>query len=111
MSVAMKVDAGSHFQPPSPYEEDAAADRGWSAWFGGPKTAIGRRIGPRVIDVSGGSPEDSDSILNSDDILEKQMAQEAGSAIQYRTCSWQKTAALLFSEYICLVSPDSTWLD
>lgn len=27
---------------------------------------------------------------------------EADNAIQYRTCSWQKTAALLFSEYICL---------
>lgn len=27
---------------------------------------------------------------------------EAGNAIKYRTCSWYKTAALLFSEYICL---------
>ncbi|KAF2842442.1 hypothetical protein M501DRAFT_948939 [Patellaria atrata CBS 101060] len=27
---------------------------------------------------------------------------EADNAIKYRTCSWQKTAALLFSEYICL---------
>lgn len=27
---------------------------------------------------------------------------EADNAIKYRTCSWQKTAFLLFSEYICL---------
>lgn len=32
----------------------------------------------------------------------KQMELEAGNAIKYRTCSWYKTAALLFSEYICL---------
>ncbi|KAI6922760.1 putative amino acid transporter, partial [Hortaea werneckii] len=32
----------------------------------------------------------------------KQMEMEEGNAIKYRTCSWQKTAALLFSEYICL---------
>ncbi|KAK0911045.1 hypothetical protein LTR57_015580 [Friedmanniomyces endolithicus] len=32
----------------------------------------------------------------------KQMELEAGNTIKYRTCSWQKTAALLFSEYICL---------
>lgn len=32
----------------------------------------------------------------------KQMEAEAGNAIKYRTCSWQKTAFLLFSEYICL---------
>ncbi|KAL9127487.1 MAG: hypothetical protein Q9217_003643 [Psora testacea] len=32
----------------------------------------------------------------------KQMELEATNSIRYRTCSWQKTAALLFSEYICL---------
>ncbi|KAK5044605.1 hypothetical protein LTR84_010619 [Exophiala bonariae] len=32
----------------------------------------------------------------------KLVEMEANDAIQYRTCSWQKTAALLFSEYICL---------
>ncbi|KAF2120530.1 transmembrane amino acid transporter protein-domain-containing protein [Lophiotrema nucula] len=41
---------------------------------------------------------DSDSDLT----VGKQMEMEAGNAIKYRTCSWQKTAALLFSEYICL---------
>ncbi|MCJ1243722.1 hypothetical protein MMC30_000919 [Trapelia coarctata] len=32
----------------------------------------------------------------------KQMELEKNNSIKYRTCSWQKTAALLFSEYICL---------
>jgi len=31
-----------------------------------------------------------------------QIEMEKENAIKYRTCSWQKTAALLFSEYICL---------
>ncbi|KAF1814277.1 putative neutral amino acid permease [Eremomyces bilateralis CBS 781.70] len=32
----------------------------------------------------------------------EQIALEKDNAIKYRSCSWQKTAALLFSEYICL---------
>ncbi|KAJ5568701.1 hypothetical protein N7450_011187 [Penicillium hetheringtonii] len=32
----------------------------------------------------------------------RQIEMEAENTIKYRTCSWQKTAALLFSEYICL---------
>lgn len=41
---------------------------------------------------------DSDSAMS----VNKQMELEASNKIKYRTCSWQKTAALLFSEYICL---------
>ncbi|KAF2704526.1 hypothetical protein K504DRAFT_389866 [Pleomassaria siparia CBS 279.74] len=44
------------------------------------------------------SPDDSESSYS----VGKQIELEADNAIQYRTCSWQKTAALLFSEYICL---------
>ena len=51
-----------------------------------------------------GGPVAGDS--SSDDevpiTIGKQMELEANNAIKYRTCSWQKTAALLFSEYICL---------
>lgn len=36
------------------------------------------------------------------DAQQQMIEMEADNAIQYRTCSWQKTAALLFSEYICL---------
>jgi len=39
----------------------------------------------------------------------KQMELEAENAIKYRTCSWQKTAALLFSEYICLAIMSFPW--
>ncbi|KAI0448010.1 N amino acid transport system protein [Xylaria telfairii] len=113
----MKTESGSDVASPSPYAYGADGDgdgahtvnRGWSAWFGGPNTAIGRRIAPRIAPVAGDNPDDSDSGLSSDAILEKQLAQEAGSAIQYRTCSWQKTAALLFSEYICLAIMSFPW--
>ncbi|KAF2496043.1 putative neutral amino acid permease [Lophium mytilinum] len=44
-------------------------------------------------------PEDSDGASFD---VGKQIEMEAENAIKYRTCSWQKTAALLFSEYICL---------
>ncbi|RYC63242.1 hypothetical protein CHU98_g2964 [Xylaria longipes] len=108
----MKTESGSDYASPSPYGADVVdgAPRGWSSWFGGPDTAIGRRIAPRIAPVGGDdNPDDSDSGLSSDAILEKQLAEEAGSAIQYRTCSWQKTAALLFSEYICLAIMSFPW--
>ncbi|KAK7035767.1 kinase domain-containing protein [Favolaschia claudopus] len=38
-----------------------------------------------------------------------QIAKETGHDIQYRTCSWQKTAGLLFSEYICLAILSFPW--
>lgn len=42
----------------------------------------------------------------SDDVSDLNIGQltdmEKENAIKYRTCSWKKTAALLFSEYICL---------
>lgn len=107
MSSAMKVDIGPDASLPSDSGTIDTVPRGWSAWFGGPNTAIGPRIAPRIAPVpEDAAPDDSDSGLSSDAILEKQLAQEAGNAIQYRTCSWQKTAALLFSEYICLVRTD-----
>ncbi|KAI0199656.1 N amino acid transport system protein [Astrocystis sublimbata] len=107
-----KTDTGSDLASPSPSGDrgTVAASSGWSAWFGGPNTVIGRRIAPRIVPFTGDGPDDeSDSGLSSDAILEKQLAQEAGSAIQYRTCSWQKTAALLFSEYICLAIMSFPW--
>lgn len=49
---------------------------------------------------SEGSPEYS---------IQRQVDQESTNSIQYRTCSWQKTAALLFSEYICLAIMSFPW--
>ncbi|KAJ7177001.1 hypothetical protein C8R46DRAFT_1213568 [Mycena filopes] len=38
-----------------------------------------------------------------------QIARENGHTIRYRTCSWQKTTALLMSEYICLAILSFPW--
>ncbi|SPQ20777.1 1ee12e1a-5582-46f8-909a-99619fc26ac0 [Thermothielavioides terrestris] len=79
---------------------------GWSSWFGGQDVTIGPRIGPVLSSIS---LSDSDSDQSSTAILDKQIAAEDGHAIRYRTCSWQKTAALLFSEYICLAIMSFPW--
>ncbi|KAK6950187.1 hypothetical protein Daesc_008513 [Daldinia eschscholtzii] len=87
---------------------EAPIPRGWSAWFGGPDVKIGPRIAPQIAPITA-DVHDSASNLSSDAILNKQLEEEAGHAIQYRTCSWQKTAALLFSEYICLAIMSFPW--
>ncbi|KAB8210538.1 transmembrane amino acid transporter protein-domain-containing protein [Aspergillus parasiticus] len=51
-----------------------------------------------------GAQSDSDT-----DDIGRQIEMEAGNSIKYRTCSWQKTAALLFSEYICLAIMSFPW--
>ncbi len=90
---------------PVDFDAEPATTSGFSAWWGGAYVKIGPRIGP----VIRGGVADSDSDESSAAILEKQIAQEDGCAIQYRTCSWQKTAALLFSEYICLAMMSFPW--
>ncbi|THU90614.1 hypothetical protein K435DRAFT_728243 [Dendrothele bispora CBS 962.96] len=56
---------------------------------------------------------ESDSIQDTEASAEafvlKQIALEDGHAIRYRSCSWQKTAALLFAEYICLAILSFPW--
>lgn len=84
--------------------------QGLSAWFGGPNVRIGRRISPLVAPIGSEAAATSDSdINNAEDIMMKQKSDEENAAIQYRTCSWQKTAALLFSEYICLAIMSFPW--
>jgi hypothetical protein len=61
---------------------------GMSSWFGGSRTRIGARIAPQTIGLDPAA--DSESDVNSDDLLIKQRESEQNSAIQYRTCSWQK---------------------
>lgn len=77
-----------------------------AAIFGGRGVAVGPRITPLAehtrIDIV-----DSDESASA--ILEKQRAAERNNAIQYRTCSWQKTAGLLFSEYIVLSIMSFPW--
>ncbi|KAK5120912.1 hypothetical protein LTR85_005696 [Meristemomyces frigidus] len=52
--------------------------------------------------ISGMGGVTDDDATDPSITIGKQMELEAGNAIKYRTCSWRKTAALLFSEYICL---------
>ncbi|KAJ7491160.1 transmembrane amino acid transporter protein-domain-containing protein [Mycena latifolia] len=52
---------------------------------------------------------DAESSVGSVYSVSQQIAKESGHEIQYRTCSWQKTAGLLFSEYICLAILSFPW--
>ncbi|KAF2018824.1 hypothetical protein BU24DRAFT_405574 [Aaosphaeria arxii CBS 175.79] len=64
-----------------------------------------RRIdGPNRRDMNIVQDDSSDEFT-----VGRQIAMEADNAIQYRTCSWPKTAALLFSEYICLAIMSFPW--
>ncbi|KAE9394048.1 hypothetical protein BT96DRAFT_1022720 [Gymnopus androsaceus JB14] len=61
-----------------------------------------------------GATKKDSSLLSVDSSAESlsvgiQIAQESENEIRYRTCSWQKTAALLFSEYICLAMVSFPW--
>ncbi|TVY86630.1 N amino acid transport system protein [Lachnellula willkommii] len=62
----------------------------------------GGRIGPVLKHLRGTTTTDGAGSDSEANILAGQIEAESENAIQYRTCSWQKTAALLFSEYICL---------
>lgn len=53
--------------------------------------------------------DNSSAELSADEYLNTAVAEEAGHSINYRNCSWQKTAGLLFSEYICLAIMSFPW--
>jgi hypothetical protein len=78
------------------YEPTEITPNGWSAWFGGKSTVIGPRIGPVLEGINIG---ESDTDESSTGILDKQIALEAGNAIQYRTCSWQKVRPFTAHSY------------
>lgn len=61
----------------------------------------GRRRSSRVTALGDGS--------STTESVGRQIEMEAENTIKYRTCSWQKTAALLFSEYICLAIMSFPW--
>ncbi|KAJ7659145.1 transmembrane amino acid transporter protein-domain-containing protein [Mycena polygramma] len=52
---------------------------------------------------------DADSSSASVYSVSAQIAQEKDHPIRYRSCSWQKTTALLMSEYICLAILSFPW--
>ncbi|KAM3511317.1 hypothetical protein MY11210_005054 [Beauveria gryllotalpidicola] len=78
----------------------------WASIFGGKHVVVGSRIAPLPAYLKN---DDADHSETASEILDRQLAAEDGAAIQYRTCSWQKTAALLFSEYICLAIMSFPW--
>lgn len=101
-----------HFIPHDDAELAADSKKAsyFASVFGGKAVAIGPRIAPLpdwLKDDSGVMSDDGED--SSAAILKKQLASENGASIQYRTCSWQKTAALLFSEYICLAIMSFPW--
>lgn len=57
---------------------------------------------PKTGSLAGFGGIGDDGSSDEDISVGKQMELEAENAIKYRTCSWQKTSALLFSEYISL---------
>ncbi|KAH6976684.1 transmembrane amino acid transporter protein-domain-containing protein [Ilyonectria destructans] len=78
----------------------------WASIFGG----RGVWVGPRIHGLPDFIPKDIfDAENTTSAILDQQIAGEDGTDIRYRTCSWQKTAALLFSEYICLAIMSFPW--
>jgi hypothetical protein len=84
--------------PTSPESALAKKPSKMAAAFGGPDIWVGPRIAPVLPHLRDERTKNADG----EAILEAQKASEDGQPIQYRTCSWQKTAALLFSEYICV---------
>jgi hypothetical protein len=79
----------------------------FASMFGGKGVVVGPRIAAVPVNLKGdGSGSEAET---ADDILNRQIEGEAGNAIQYRTCSWKKTACLLFSEYIVLSIMGFPW--
>lgn len=79
----------------------------WSFVVGGKGVVVGPRISPLPDHLRNSDVSDSDESAAA--ILLKQRESEESNAIQYRTCSWQKTAGLLFSEYIVLSIMSFPW--
>ena len=90
------------------FAKTSSRDSKLATWFGGQNVSVGPRICP-VPDYLKEDGPGLDQQESSEDFLNRQLASEDGAAIQYRTCSWQKTAALLFSEYICLAIMSFPW--
>ncbi|THH12049.1 hypothetical protein EW146_g7833 [Bondarzewia mesenterica] len=63
-----------------------------------------KELGDSVADVELGS-----AASDVEAAIALQINLESDHAIKFRTCSWQKTAALLFSEYICLAILSFPW--
>lgn len=75
-------------------DPERGANGAFASKYGNSDSAVGGRIGPVLGHLAGYDFGSDDS---GSDILGKQLEMEAGDAIQYRTCSWQKVSFQLFS--------------
>lgn len=64
---------------------------------------------PEAAVAKGITAPTNDDLSDASFTIGRQIELEANNAIRYRTCSWKKTAALLFSEYICLAIMSFPW--
>jgi hypothetical protein len=86
------------------FSPDGTKDPEKGGMPGGPRkmSRIDRPVTKSISGQLAGNDLTGDDATDPSISVGKQMELEAGNAIKYRTCSWYKTAALLFSEYICL---------
>ncbi|KAK0307324.1 hypothetical protein LTR82_016042 [Friedmanniomyces endolithicus] len=109
----MRQGVGDDLSPPSPDRYQPTSTFGKEGFYDGfgadaEKGGYGgqarkmSRIDKPFNATGGGNDLTADDDTDPSISVGKQMELEAGNTIKYRTCSWQKTAALLFSEYICL---------
>jgi hypothetical protein len=73
-------------------DPERGANGAFASKYGSSDRTVGGRIGPVLGHLAGYDFGSDDS---GSDILGKQLEMEAGDAIQYRTCSWQKVSSSL----------------
>ncbi|KAJ5561925.1 hypothetical protein N7535_003612 [Penicillium sp. DV-2018c] len=96
---------------------EATMPAGWDHDRGSPELSDKSGQEPKLkdFDVEGQGRRHSHHHVHSLDSssttesIGRQIEMESENTIKYRTCSWQKTAALLFSEYICLAIMSFPW--
>lgn len=67
------------------------------------------KLTPSQQDLAKEKMSEREVDIANDEYIEAQIIEEATHQINYRNCSWQKTAGLLFSEYICLAIMSFPW--
>ena len=91
--IARQVAAIGLVSDVSSVKSETASAARWASVFGGKHVDIGPRIDCNGAHCSGVTCDHPRVPIEAD---------EPAADIQYRTCSWRKTAALLFAEYIGL---------
>ncbi|CUM53572.1 unnamed protein product [Debaryomyces tyrocola] len=77
--------------------------------YGGPFDEDFDKMSASQQDLAKEKMSEKDMELANEEFIEAQIIEESQHQINYRNCSWQKTAGLLFSEYICLAIMSFPW--